>query len=117
MPNVPTPALGSGDTPEVDQLQAENYRLRYEQARLRNRVERAERTLEEIRTQMVDQQWPEVTERPEVLTVEEVAVILRRSKSAIYNDIAAGTFPIRTVRLGGSIRVPRAALDRFLNGE
>jgi excisionase family DNA binding protein len=49
-----------------------------------------------------------------VLTVKEVARLLETSSNAIYGAIARGEFP--HIRIGKSIRISRAALDRFLAG-
>ncbi len=49
-----------------------------------------------------------------VMTVKEVALLLGTSSNAIYYAIARGEFP--HIRIGKSIRISRAALDRFLAG-
>ena len=50
-----------------------------------------------------------------VLTVKEVARLLGINKNSIYGAIARGELP--HIRIGRSIRVPRAALERFLAGK
>ena len=45
---------------------------------------------------------------PKLLRVTEVATILGMTKSRIYELIASGTLP--SIRIGRSVRVPRAAL-------
>lgn len=47
-----------------------------------------------------------------VLTVEEAAKVLRIGRSAAYEAARRGELP--SVRIGRSLRVPRAALDRLL---
>lgn len=59
----------------------------------------------------------QVVDEPEVLTVEELAVILRRSRASIYRDIAAGTFPLQPIRLGSHMRFSRVRVNAFLHGE
>jgi excisionase family DNA binding protein len=49
---------------------------------------------------------------PEVLTVKEVAAVLRIGRSAAYAAVHAGEIP--SVRLGRAIRVPRQALELLL---
>lgn len=49
---------------------------------------------------------------PAVLTVEEVADVLRIGRTAAYQAVKAGEIP--SLRLGRKIRVPRAALERLL---
>jgi len=53
-----------------------------------------------------------MTELPAVLTVEETSKVLRLGRTATYSAIRAGDIP--SVRLGHSIRVPRAALLALL---
>ena len=53
--------------------------------------------------------------QPAVLTVEEVAEVLRIGRRQAYDLVRSGR--LYGVRIGRSIRVPRAALDRFLSGE
>jgi len=49
------------------------------------------------------------------LTVAEAAKELGLGKNAAYEGVRSGQIP--SVRIGGRILVPRAALDRLLNGE
>lgn len=51
-------------------------------------------------------------ELPPVLTVEEVAKVLRIGRSAAYDAIRAGAIP--HLRLGRQIRVPRCKLAALL---
>ena len=56
---------------------------------------------------------------PEFLRVDEVARLLRMSRSAVYeraNEWLAtdGEVGIPAVRLGRSLRIPRAAVERIL---
>lgn len=52
---------------------------------------------------------------PTVLTVEELAAELRIGRDAAYGLVRDGEVFGR--RIGRSIRVPRAALERYLAGE
>jgi len=59
------------------------------------------------------------TDLPAFLRVEEVARILRISRSAAYELVNAwlatdGETGLPAVRLGRSLRVPRAAVERLL---
>jgi excisionase family DNA binding protein len=56
-----------------------------------------------------------VISEPLVLTVEEAAKLLRIGRTAAYEAARRGELP--TIRVGRSIRVPRAALDRMLAGD
>jgi excisionase family DNA binding protein len=49
---------------------------------------------------------------PEVLTVTEVSQILQISRNRVYELVRSGK--IRTLRIGSAIRVPRTALDEFI---
>jgi excisionase family DNA binding protein len=48
-----------------------------------------------------------------VLTVEEAAKVLRIGRSSAYAGVRSGEIP--SIRIGGSLRIPRAALDRLLD--
>lgn len=50
-----------------------------------------------------------------VLTVKEVCKIFGLQKSSAYLAISRGQIP--SIRIGGQIRVPRAAVERMLNVE
>lgn len=50
----------------------------------------------------------------EVLTVREVAELLRLTPSSAYLAISRGQIP--SVRFGRQLRIPRAALEKVLNG-
>lgn len=52
---------------------------------------------------------------PEVLTVEEVAVIFRIGRSAAYEAVRRGQIP--ALRLGRKLRISRAAIERLLCGD
>jgi excisionase family DNA binding protein len=45
---------------------------------------------------------------PEMLTVKEVAVILRVGRNQLYRAVARGE--VRAVRIGRTIRIPKTAL-------
>lgn len=55
---------------------------------------------------------PENARESEVLTVKEAAAVLRIQRSAAYAAVARGEIP--SFRIGGSIRIPRRALDELL---
>ena len=50
-----------------------------------------------------------------VLTVEEVAAILRISRGLAYEMVRIGRLP--SIRLGRRLLVPRSALERMLEGD
>ncbi len=52
---------------------------------------------------------------PHVMTVPEAATFLRVGRTACYEAVRSGQIP--SIRIGRSIRVPRAALERLLSGE
>ncbi len=54
-------------------------------------------------------------EWPVLLKVSEVAAILRVSRNLVYELIAEGELPV--IRLGRVIRVPRDALERWIERE
>lgn len=53
---------------------------------------------------------------PLVYSVDQAATLLGISLTHAYDLIARGEFPIPTRQLGRRRLVPRAALDRYLNG-
>lgn len=50
---------------------------------------------------------------PDVLTVAEAAKLMRCGRNQMYNAIRGGT--VYAVRIGGSLRVPKAALREMLD--
>jgi len=52
---------------------------------------------------------------PTVLRVEEAARLLAISRSKTYGLIATGELP--SVRIGGSVRVPRRALETWIDDQ
>ena len=54
-------------------------------------------------------------ERSILLRVEEAARLLSMSRSKVYQLIAAGALP--TVRIDASVRIPRAALEAWLEAK
>lgn len=54
----------------------------------------------------------DLLETPHLLTVEEVAAILRTHPDCVYRMIRAKRLP--AVRLGRAVRVAREALDRWI---
>jgi hypothetical protein len=55
---------------------------------------------------------PSLDELPDLLTVEEYARWARRGRNRAYDDVRLGIVP--SVRLGRTVRIPKAALIRFL---
>jgi excisionase family DNA binding protein len=53
-------------------------------------------------------------EQPELLTLGELAVYLRVSRTTAYQLVTTGKVP--AVKVGGQWRIPRAELDRQLSG-
>jgi len=51
----------------------------------------------------------------ELLTLAEVSRITKRHRSTLHRDINAGR--LRVVKLGGSTRVPRVELERYVAGD
>jgi excisionase family DNA binding protein len=51
-----------------------------------------------------------------LLTLSEVADILGLHRSTLYRGIERGSFPLPIVRVGSTMRVPRAAVSRLLAG-
>jgi excisionase family DNA binding protein len=61
-------------------------------------------------------QFPiKVTDASELLTVPEVAKLLKLSVTFVWREVRAGTLP--TIRLGRSVRVTRADLDSYLESK
>ena len=58
---------------------------------------------------------PAVNTKPETLTVDETAALLRLGRNATYDGIRRGEIP--SVRIGKRILVPRLALNRLLAGK
>jgi len=61
-----------------------------------------------------------VDELPDFLTVEETAAVLRIGRTSAYAEVRRwettnGRFGIPCVRLGRSLRVPKAAIRRLLD--
>jgi len=50
-----------------------------------------------------------------VYKVSEAAKALAKGRNFIYDEVAAGRLP--AIRLGRSIRIPKAAVDRLLEGK
>jgi excisionase family DNA binding protein len=55
-----------------------------------------------------------LTRLPEMLTVKEVAAILRVGRNQLYQAIARGD--LRAVRIGRTIRIPKTVLLDLLTG-
>ena len=57
------------------------------------------------------------TKPPTLLSLEETALVLGIGRSTMYRAVRDGNVPFPVHRIGGYWYVPRAALQRFLNGE
>lgn len=55
--------------------------------------------------------------RKKLLSVDEAAILLGITRSTAYRAINNGTFPVQVIKLGGRLRISRAALDRVLDGD
>lgn len=51
----------------------------------------------------------------ELLTISEFSRLIKRSRGALYKDIAAGR--LHVVKLGRTTRIPRVEAERFVYGE
>lgn len=58
---------------------------------------------------------PAAAAAAELLTVNQVATAMQVSKMTVYRLIHAGT--LRAVRVGQSLRLPRASVEAFLHAE
>jgi excisionase family DNA binding protein len=56
-------------------------------------------------------------DRKPLLSVEEVAGLLGRSRSALYRSIDKGDLPLPLYRIAGRYCIPRRAVERLLNGD
>lgn len=54
-----------------------------------------------------------ITELPDIITVEEMASFLRIGRNAAYKMIQGNE--IAYVRIGRTIRIPRRAIEEFIN--
>lgn len=54
--------------------------------------------------------------QPDVLTVEEAAVLLRLNRKSLYQAISLNQLP-GVIRIGRSIRISRAALESWMQTE
>lgn len=53
----------------------------------------------------------------QLLSLEETALFLGIGRSTLYRAVHEGTVPFPVHRIGGYWYVPKAALQRFVNGE
>lgn len=53
---------------------------------------------------------------PQTVTLRQATVILGTNWKHAYELVREGRFPVRTVRVGKRILVPRRAIDRYLEG-
>lgn len=56
-----------------------------------------------------------LTNAPDVLTVEQVAELLRISRGSAYEGVRTGEIP--ALRVGRTIRVPKYRLQELLGGD
>lgn len=52
-----------------------------------------------------------------LLSVREAATLLGMDPSTLYRAINRAEVPFPVIQLGGRLRIPRAAIDRLINGE
>lgn len=52
---------------------------------------------------------------PDLLTIKEYGQIARRGRLQCYEDVRLGR--VRSIRLGGAIRIPRLAIERMLGDD
>ena len=50
-----------------------------------------------------------------MLSIQEVSTYLGLSPQTIYNRLSAGTFPIKTKRIGRRLKWDRRDVDRYLD--
>jgi excisionase family DNA binding protein len=51
-----------------------------------------------------------------LLSVEEAATLLGVTRDTVYRSIRAGTFPLPVYLIGKRMRIPRASVERLLEG-
>lgn len=52
-----------------------------------------------------------------LLTVNEAAIVLGISRSTLFDAVKKGRVPFPVHRIGGCRYIPKAALDRMLDGD
>ncbi len=52
-----------------------------------------------------------------LLSVREAATLLGMDPSTLYRAVKRGEVPFPVIQLGGRLRIPRAAIDRLIDGE
>ena len=52
-----------------------------------------------------------------LLTISEVADLIGVHRSTLYRTIGRASLPLPVVRVGATMRVPRAAVERMLSGD
>ena len=52
-----------------------------------------------------------------LLSVDETAILLGESRSAVYRSIERGDLPLPVFRINGRLRIARRAVERLLAGE
>lgn len=65
---------------------------------------------------MTRSRQPNGIESKSLLSVDEAATLLGITRSTAYKAISDGTFPVRVIRLGGRLRIPRESVRRLLDG-
>ena len=66
-------------------------------------------------SEVIDCKESNAVEAPAVLSVKETAMILKSGENQVYNALNKGQLP--GFRVGGSWKIPRAALMKMVNGE
>lgn len=51
-----------------------------------------------------------------LLSVEQTAVLLGESRSALYRSIERGDFPLPVFRINGRLRIARRSVERLIDG-
>jgi excisionase family DNA binding protein len=69
------------------------------------------------RTAMLNRQRRARLEHKPLLSVEEAADLLGRSRSSLYRSINRGDLPLPVYRISGRYCIPRRAVERFLDGD
>lgn len=60
--------------------------------------------------------YEEIRQWPAVVSVEQAALALGVSRAHAYECIKAGTFPARSIRVGGRVKVVTSSILAVLDG-
>jgi predicted DNA-binding transcriptional regulator AlpA len=61
--------------------------------------------------------WRTAQSTRPLLSVEQTAILLGESRSAIYRSIERGDFPVPVFRINGRLRITRRSVERLLEGD